>query len=77
MFSSSKRRMSNIHQQNMAAGIKSVFESSKYSDLIIRCKGKEFKVHRMILCPRSTFFAAACDGAFQVHYYHTLVTSNR
>lgn len=65
--------MSDIHMENMAAGIKSVFESSKYSDLTIRCKGNEFKVHRNILCPRSTFFTAACDGEFKV-WHHCLGT---
>jgi hypothetical protein len=25
--------------------------SEKYSDLIISCHGREFKVHRTILCP--------------------------
>lgn len=66
--------MSDIHKENMAAGIKSVFESSKYSDFTIRCRGKEFKVHRIILCPRSTFFAAACDGDFKVCRYNLLAT---
>ncbi len=72
----SDHRMPDIHKENMAAGIRSVFESSKYSDLTIRCRGKEFKVHRIILCPRSTFFAAACDGEFQVWHYDILATAD-
>jgi len=43
----------------------SVYDSSKYSDLTIRCRDRDFKVHRAVVCPRSTFFAAACDGCFK------------
>lgn len=43
-----------------------ILNSSKYSDLILTCKGNEWKVHRVILCSQSTFFAAACDGEFKV-----------
>ena len=42
----------------------SLLTSSKYSDLALECGGKEFKVHRAILCPRSPVFEAECDGAF-------------
>ncbi len=67
--------MEDIHTKNMAAGIKNIFESSKYSDLTIWCSGKEFKVHRNILCPRSPFFAASCDGEFQVCHYDLLANT--
>jgi hypothetical protein len=40
-------------------------QSTKYSDLILVCKGQEFPVHRAIVCPRSTFFDAACRGGFK------------
>ena len=58
--------MTDIHQQNLAEGMKNLLANSKYSDLTIVCNGKEFKVHRNIICTRSTFFAAAVDGDFQV-----------
>ncbi|KAI9781527.1 MAG: hypothetical protein M1839_005942 [Geoglossum umbratile] len=43
----------------------SLFQSDKYSDLTITCGNEVFKVHRAVVCPRSKFFAAACDGKFK------------
>lgn len=40
------------------------FRDQKYSDLTIICGNEEFKVHRVLVCMRSPFFAAACDGNF-------------
>jgi hypothetical protein len=44
----------------------SYFESSKYSDAIIRCKGQEFKVHKVVLCAQSKYFSKAFDGTWKV-----------
>jgi hypothetical protein len=35
--------------------------SSKYSDLTIVCHGREFKVHKAILCPQSEVISKMCD----------------
>jgi hypothetical protein len=42
-----------------------LMESKKYSDLTLLCGGREFAVHRAIVCPRSPFFDAACGGCFE------------
>lgn len=43
-----------------------LFNSSEDSDLIIRCGGKQWDVHRHIVCPRSKYFDRACAGGFEV-----------
>lgn len=59
--------MADIHNHGLTRSLSGLFQSSKYSDLTVRCGSEEFKLHRAIICPRSTFFAAACDGHFQVN----------
>ncbi len=44
-----------------------LMNSKKYSDLKFACQGKEFEVHKAIVCPQSPVLAAACDGGFQVN----------
>jgi hypothetical protein len=39
--------------------------SEKYSDLTILCHGREFKVHKAILCPQSEVFSKICDTDMQ------------
>ncbi|KAK4447994.1 hypothetical protein QBC34DRAFT_408651 [Podospora aff. communis PSN243] len=40
-----------------------LFLSEKYSDLIICCRGKEFKAHRAIVCPQSSVLDAAVENS--------------
>lgn len=40
-------------------------ESGQYSDLTISCHGREFKVHKAILCPQSEVIAKLCDIAMK------------
>ena len=65
--------MTDIHKQGLVACLSDIFASSKYSDLTIKCGTDQFKVHRAIVCGRSKFFAAACNGKFLVRltiFYH-------
>ena len=45
----------------------SLFEHRESADLTLVCGSHTFKVHSVILCPRSTFFRAAFEGGFKVN----------
>ncbi|KAL8697919.1 MAG: hypothetical protein Q9201_006852 [Fulgogasparrea decipioides] len=55
----------NVHHRELVMRMTSSLESGKYSDLTIKCRGREFHVHRVVLCTASKVFATACDGAFK------------
>lgn len=40
--------------------------SGKYSDLTLSCHGRDFRVHKIIVCPQSSVLAATADGEPQV-----------
>ena len=45
----------------------SKFESGEFSDLVIKCENREWKVHRIVVCCHIPFLEKACkDGAFKV-----------
>lgn len=46
-----------------------LYTSCNYSDLVISCQGKSYRVHRAIICPRFSFFEAACSGQFKASCY--------
>lgn len=48
--------------------IDSLLKEGKYSDLTITCGDDSYAVHKAIVCSRSPFFAACCDGDFKVGY---------
>jgi hypothetical protein len=43
-----------------------LFDSGEYSDLKLVCEGREFKVHKVVVCTQSPVLAAAVRGPFQV-----------
>ena len=69
-------KMSTIHEKNLISGLSNIFGSSKYSDLTVCCGSDVYKVHRAVICPRSDFFAAACDSGFKVHTGHSISQGN-
>ncbi|KAF4497647.1 hypothetical protein FAGAP_6179 [Fusarium agapanthi] len=44
---------------------RSLLETGAYSDLTISCGKDQYRVHKAIICPRSHFFEAACNGEFK------------
>lgn len=40
-------------------------ESGEYSDFVVVCGGREFKVHRLVICPRSKYFHTMCKENFK------------
>ena len=58
--------MADNHNCSLIKSNLAIYKSSMYADMTVRCGPMEFKLHRAIVCPRSKFFAAACDEHFQV-----------
>ncbi|KAL8654319.1 MAG: hypothetical protein Q9226_003481 [Calogaya cf. arnoldii] len=57
--------MADIHQQELATRTASLLNSGEYSDLIITCGNREFKVHRNIVLPACKVLATACSGEYK------------
>ncbi|KAH8894295.1 POZ domain-containing protein [Thozetella sp. PMI_491] len=47
------------------SSISKLFLSDKFTDMTIRCPGREFKAHRAVVCTQSTFFDKALTGGFE------------
>ncbi|KAF8853771.1 hypothetical protein BDZ45DRAFT_657540 [Acephala macrosclerotiorum] len=51
--------------RGVTAVIASLFESGRYSDLSIICKGRAWPVHRNVICPQSKVLSAMVDSHFK------------
>lgn len=43
-----------------------LLRSGKFSDLQLSCQGRDFAVHKNIVCEQSLVINAACQGSFEV-----------
>jgi len=41
------------------------YKSGEFADFVIKCEGREWKVHRVIISSRSGYFRKACQEAFR------------
>ncbi|KAK5011825.1 hypothetical protein LTR60_004694 [Cryomyces antarcticus] len=53
-----------VDRQPLGQGLGSMFDNPKYSDLVVTCGRRAFKVHKTIICSQSKWFASACEGGF-------------
>ncbi|OPB42609.1 hypothetical protein A0O28_0037280 [Trichoderma guizhouense] len=44
---------------------KTMLRSGQFSDLMLVCEGKEFKIHKVVACPQSPVLSAAVSGEFK------------
>ncbi|KAF5689982.1 amino acid transport gap1 [Fusarium denticulatum] len=52
-------------QTAQSEALANLLKTGDYSDLTITCGKYQYRVHKAIICPRSNFFKAACDGKFK------------
>ncbi|KAI0474418.1 hypothetical protein F4859DRAFT_514948 [Xylaria cf. heliscus] len=50
---------------NVASAVAALLRSGKYSDFTLVCEGKEFRVHKCIVCAESPVIAAALKNGFK------------
>ena len=45
---------------------KHLLQTGEFSDFTLTVDGRDFKVHRSVVCPQSTMLRHLCVGSFQV-----------
>lgn len=55
-----------LRTRSIYSSLSCLFLSEKFSDMTIRCGGREFKAHRAIVCPQCPFFDKAMTIGFKV-----------
>ncbi|KAF4999389.1 hypothetical protein FGRMN_2530 [Fusarium graminum] len=58
-------RAMNVHITEHSRSLARLLETGDYSDLTIVCGDYRHQVHKSVVCTRSHFFKAACDGKFK------------
>ncbi|KAF2104074.1 hypothetical protein NA57DRAFT_50920 [Rhizodiscina lignyota] len=56
-----------LREQNkeLIGALERLYASSRYTDLIIKCADRTYRVHKAVLCSRSEFFSKACEPGFK------------
>lgn len=52
-------------QKEVLTSLEELYTKGTYSDLKIVSSAKTYSVHKAVICPRTKFFAAACNGKFK------------
>ena len=67
--------MTDKYSEAVISDLARLLNGIRFSDLVLRCEGQDFKVHKCILTLRSKYFATACSGEFQVRLSTILALS--
>jgi hypothetical protein len=59
-------------QKDRSHEICSLLESSNFSDCVVGCGARTWKLHKAIICPRCPYFNKAFNGRFAVKTYSAL-----
>ncbi|KAI6869602.1 hypothetical protein KC338_g2495 [Hortaea werneckii] len=55
--------MATVNAQRLVGGLKGLWCTGKGSDLTIRCEGRDFKVHKTVICLASPVLDRACNNS--------------
>ncbi|KAK3054995.1 hypothetical protein LTR09_004155 [Extremus antarcticus] len=56
-----KEPETSVHQNELITSRTELLKGEKYSDLIIKCDGQGWRVHKAVMCSTSSVLATACD----------------
>lgn len=56
----------NVADKGRGVNLSPLLRSGKFSDLQLSCEGRDFAVHKAILCSQSRVISAECEGNFEV-----------
>jgi hypothetical protein len=63
---STQHAMAAPNMEPLRQPLQSMLDDPKYWDLTIKCGDRKWRVHKMIVCSQSTYFADLCDGKIKV-----------
>lgn len=55
-----------IAEEGRGVNLGALLKSGTFSDLQLSCEGRDFAVHKAILCSQSRVISAECEGNFEV-----------